>query len=62
MHERPSPQRRRTQLRSVSAETPGPEPGTARQQWNSGKRYADQDELVVRLDRMRILADAVRHP
>jgi hypothetical protein len=29
-------------------------------QWTDGKRHADQDELVAGLDRMRVLADAVR--
>lgn len=30
--------------------------------WLSGRQHADQGELVTRLDRMRRLADTVRHP
>ena len=32
------------------------------QEWRSRNQRADLDELVLRLDRMRVVADAVRHP
>ena len=52
-------------LTLACADAAEPVPGQyleAWQQWKSGKQHADQDELVARLDRMRVLADAVRHP
>jgi hypothetical protein len=52
-------------LKLACADAAEPVPGRylkAWQQWNSGKQLTDLDELMARLNRMRVVADAVRHP